>query len=157
MNRKLYILVLLFAAWPVNNAFRLLMALESVIGWPFLFNEEDWPGIQWYLFFVGNSVSFLFIMWAAWLYMTGGYKRDVDVLDAFGAAFIVQISDIIHYIGWQRHCEPIIFIQGFVILFAALKLLDRQLKKRNGKRGKTMAHDYSRFGGRDNVRNDGVQ
>ena len=131
MNRKGYILLLLFAAWPVNILFKLFMHLDRGSYRPFLFNNEE-AGLQWYLFHVGGSASYILIFWALWLYITGGYKKDRDIMTAFGALFITQISDLIHYIGWQRHCNTVVFLQGFVILFAALILLDRQIRKRYG-------------------------
>lgn len=131
MNRRAYILLLLFAAWPVNLLFMWFMHMDRGSYRPFLFNSEE-AGLQWYLWHVGGSSAYILIFWALWLYITGNFKRDRDVITAFGAIFIVQISDLIHYVGWQRHCHTVVFLQCFVILFSFLILLDRQLKKRYG-------------------------
>lgn len=131
MNRKGYILLLLFVSWPVNSLFRLFMNRDRGSYRPFLFNVEE-AGLQWYLWHLGGSLSYVLIFWAIWLYIHGGYKKDRDIITLFGALFLCQISDVVHYIGWQRHCVTIVFLQGFVILFAALILLDRQIRKRYG-------------------------
>lgn len=128
MTRKAYILILLFAAWPINNAFKFFMGLNAGKHTPFLFNDET-VGLQWYLWHVGGSLCYIMIFWALWLYINGNYKKDKDVLTTFGALFITQCSDLIHYIGWQRHSETVLFVQGFVILFAALTLVDRNFTR----------------------------
>lgn len=131
MNRKAYILLLLFLSWPVNNFFRFFMSRPAVAFRPFIFCDEQ-VNFQWYLWHLGGSASYIMIFWALWLYINGNYKRERDVITAFGAIFINQVSDIIHYMGWQRHNETFIFLQGFVLIFAAGMILDRQLKKKYG-------------------------
>lgn len=131
MNRKAYILLLLFLSWPVNNFFMFFRGREDAIIRPFVFNSEQ-ASWHWHLWHIGGSMSYIMILWAAWLYITGSYKKEKDVLTAFGAIFINQLSDIVHYIGWQRHNETFIFLQGFILIFAAGMILDRQLKKRYG-------------------------
>lgn len=128
MNRKGYILILLFLAWPVCNLHRFFSHMDRGSYRPFLFNNEE-AGLQWYLFHVGGSACYIMIFWAIWLYITGGYKKDRDILTVFGAIFINQVSDLLHYTAWQRHSTTILFLQGFVILFALLILLDRHIKQ----------------------------
>lgn len=128
MTRKAYILLLLFAAWPVNNLYRFFMRIEAGKHRPFLFNEEV-TGLQWYLWHTGGALCYIMIFWALWLYMTGNYKRERDIVTTFGAIFMVQCSDIIHYVGWQRHSPTVLFIQGFIIVFAGLILVDRHYMK----------------------------
>lgn len=104
---------------------------EDAIIRPFVFSIEQ-ASFHWYLWHIGTSLCYIMIFWAIWLYITGYFKKERDILTAFGAIFINQISDIVHYMGWQRHNETFIFLQGFVIIFAAGIILDRQLKKRYG-------------------------
>lgn len=129
MNRKAYILLLLFFSWPVNNLFRFFDI--GGIHRPFVFNVEE-VDMDWYLWHIGGSLSYIMIFWGCWLYMQANYRKDRDIITLFSVIVINQISDIIHYIGWQRHCEPFIVLQGFNLLVGALLILERQLKKRYG-------------------------
>jgi hypothetical protein len=131
MNRKSYILLLLFLQWPLFNLYRLFMALPGDKRRLFLFCQEE-QGIQWYLRFLGDSIAYACVFMAVWLYIKANYKKDRDVITAFGAVFINQVIDIFHYIGFSRHSEWVLCIEGFVMLFAGLILVDRQLKKKHG-------------------------
>lgn len=86
----------------------------------------------WYVWHISGCISYILIFWALWLYINGNYRRDKGVLTVFGAIFMNQITDVIHYIGWQRHLEGFIVFQGLVLLFAGIILLDRYLKEKDG-------------------------
>jgi hypothetical protein len=131
MNRRSYIILLLFLSWPVNNLFRFFKWPVRDNYRPFLLNDES-VDPAWYAWHICGSLSYIVIFWAVWLYMNGNYKRDAGVLTIFGAIFFNQITDIIHYLCWQRHLEGFILFQGFVLLFAGIINLDRYLKQRNG-------------------------
>lgn len=133
MNRKSYILLLMFLQWPLFNLYRLWGSRPRVERRPFLFNEEV-QSAQWHLRFLGDTLGYALLLLAVWLYVNGNYKKDRDVITIFGAVLINQLIDIFHYIGFNRHSEWIVFIEGFVMLFAGIILFDRQLKKKYGKR-----------------------
>lgn len=133
MNRKSYILILLFLQWPLFNLYRLWGAAPRVELRPYLFCREV-QSYQWHLRFLGDSVGYGLLLLAIWLYITANYKRDRDVLTVLGAVVINQFLDIFHYIGFNRHSEWLVFVQGFVMLFAGLILLDRQLKQKYGQK-----------------------
>lgn len=130
MNRRSYILLLLFLSWPVNNLYRFIKWPEVKSFRPFMLNNEV-VDPEWYGWHLGGAISYTMIYWAVWLYMNGNYKKDAAIMRIFGALFIVQATDIINYTCFQRHLFGFFIFQGFVIAYAGIINL-WNLRKRNG-------------------------
>lgn len=130
MNRRSYILLLLFLSWPVNNLYRFIQWPEVKLFRPFILNDEV-VDPAWYGWHLGGAIGYTMIYWAVWLYMTGHYKKDAAILRLFGAIFIIQAMDIINYVCFQRHLFAFFLLQGSVLICAAAINLWK-LRKRNG-------------------------
>lgn len=91
-------------------------------------DKAQWDDIQWYVHDVCQCVCYLIIFLATWLYVDSPKKRDKDVLVAFGAILVNQCIDLVHYIGWHRRSEAILFIEGIVLLVAAIKIFLKNRK-----------------------------
>lgn len=119
MNRKLYILMLLFSSWLVANLHRGLNNLPVKYIHPCPLDKQYEVSRHWYIHFVLKDISYIFIFLGVWLYLTSNMKKDKDVVVAFGALFFVQILDLIHYLLWARHNEWVLLLQGAIITAAA--------------------------------------
>lgn len=125
MNRKGLILVLYFISWPVNSLHRLWNSSPAKSVYWYLFDRKCQDDIQWFFHDLFQSICYLLIFIATWLYIDSPRKRDKDVLIAFGAILVNQFIDLFHYIGWHRRCEAVLFLEGIVIIIAALKIFLR--------------------------------
>lgn len=119
MNRKLYILLLLFSSWLVINLHRVLNNVPVKDIYPCPLDTAYKVSIHWYAHFVLKDISYIMIFLALWLYITSNMRKDKDVIVAFGSLFIVQVSDLLHYLLWARHSEWALLFQGIFIIAAA--------------------------------------
>lgn len=119
MNRKSYILTLLFTSWLVNNLHRALNNLPIRYIHPCPLDKKYEVSWHWYVHFTLKDISYIFIFLAVWLYATSNMKKEKDVIFAFGALLVVQISDLFHYLLWARHNEWILLAQGVIIISTA--------------------------------------
>lgn len=119
MNRKAYILTLLFASWLVANLHRALNNMPVKYIYPCPLDKQYEVSRHWYIHFVLKDTSYILIFLAVWLYITSNMKKDKDVMVSFGALFIVQASDLFHYLLWARHNEWVLLLQGAIIIAAA--------------------------------------
>lgn len=122
MNRKAYIIVLLFLSWGIGNIHRIWNNTDPVYTNPFPF-DRDYPVTwHWYIHTILKDVSVLSVLLALWLYVTGNFRRDKGISTIFGAIFVIQLTDLPHYILAARHSEVVLAIQGAILLYAALKI-----------------------------------
>lgn len=129
MNRKAYILVLLFLSWIIANAHRAWNNTPIQVINPIPFERDYEITIHWYAHFILKDISYILIFLSILLYITSHLKRDKDVLVCFGAVFVVQMTDLIHYILFARHNEYVLFFQGLIMLSAALIILLKKSQK----------------------------
>lgn len=128
MTRKAGILMLYFLSWPVNSLHRLWnSAPAKTIYWYFA-DSKVCDDIQWYIHDLCQCISYIMIFIATYLYIDSPKKKDPDVLVAFGAILVNQILDLIHYLGWHRRSEAFLFLEGIIILLAALKIFLKNRK-----------------------------
>jgi len=125
MRRKHYILILLFLWWPVNNLHRLWNNSPARRVECFLFTSA-WEDIQWYIHDLCQTVSYALIFWGIWLYT--GIKKDSDIVSVISSLLVIQIIDVVHYMGWHRRSEAILAVEGLILAFIALKIF---IKHRN--------------------------
>jgi hypothetical protein len=128
MNRKAYILLLIYGSWAVINIHRVWnnMAIEYVHPAPLDPSYEATK--HWHYHVILKDVSVLMLMMAAYLYMSGNIRKDKDISRSFGAMVIVWISDIVHYLIWARHSEMVLSLQGMFLLITVTFILIRKLE-----------------------------
>lgn len=90
---------------------------------PFPLDPEYGVTWHWYIYMLLKDISYLVIFLALWLYMHSSLKRDRQVLSAFGAIFVVQLTEIPHYLLIARHSEGVLLLQGIYLIGIALKIL----------------------------------
>lgn len=129
MNRKAYILFLVFASWLVLNLHRVLNNMPVREIHPCPMDSDYEVTIHWYAHFVLKDVSYIMIFLAIWLYITSNLRKDKDVILAFWALFVVQVSDIFHYLLWARHNEWFLLFQGVIIVAAAVVIKFKKASK----------------------------
>lgn len=123
MNRKSYILALLFLSWIVANMHRAWNNIPIQVIHPIPFERSYEITFHWYAHFILKDISYILIFLSILLYINSHLKRDKDVLICFGAVFVIQMTDLIHYILFARHNEYVLFLQGLIMLSAALIIL----------------------------------
>ena len=65
----------------------------------------------------------MLIFIAIYLYIEMPKKRDNDIITVFTMMMINQAIDLVHYIGWHRHNEWVLTLEGLIIIYASLKIL----------------------------------
>ena len=128
MNRKAYILILMYLGWPLNLVHRAWNNATIHFISPFPYERQE-LSVQWYVYGILSIVSWLSIFWGIWIYITGNYKGDRDFKTVLAAYFIILAIDLPHYLLWFRRCEGVLFIEGIIILGAAFLTTWRAYKK----------------------------
>jgi len=128
VNRKAYIMLLMYLSWPVNLVHRVLNNRPEKVITPFMFEPEQLD-IQWYIKDVLNIVSWLMIFWAIWLYITGNYRQDRDFKDVFTAYFIILAIDLPHYLLWFKRCEGVLYVELLIMMVSGGLFWWRHFKK----------------------------
>lgn len=123
MNRKAYILTLLYLSWGMYNVHRFWNNTEPVYVYPFPLDKDYEVTWHWYIYLLLKDLSYLLILLALWLYVSRGMRKDKEIMGVFGAVFVVQLIEIPHYLLWARHSEQVLFIEGLILVWSAVKLL----------------------------------
>lgn len=127
MRRKHYILALLFLWWPVNNIHRAWNSAPAEwVQWYFFSDAKE--DIQWYVHDICQAIAYGIIFWGMWLYADSNIKRDHDIRTVIGGIALIQLIDIVHYVGWHRHSEVMLVIEGLILAFIALKIFIKYRK-----------------------------
>lgn len=128
MDRKAYIMLLMYLSWPVNLVHRYWNNRPEDIIYPFPLEPEK-IDIQWYIRDMLNIISWLMIFWAVWLYINGNYKKDRDFRDVFRAYFIILMIDLPHYLLWFKRCEWVLYIELIIMVVSGGLMCWRHYKK----------------------------
>lgn len=118
----------MYAAWPVNLVHRYWLCRPISYITPFAFDPTR-VSVHEHVYNLFGLVSWLFIFWAIWLYITGNYRQDRDFKTIFAAHFINLIIDVPHYLLVYQQSELICFIQGMIVVAASIWTLRRYIKK----------------------------
>lgn len=137
MTRKIIIILLMLGHWVIINIHRAWNNLPSRELHPFPLDKSYPMSWHWYIHFILKDISILMLLLAAYIYMHSSViiKRDKDIARMFGCMVIVYTSDIIHFLGWARHSEIVLSIQGLFILLNATLMIIRNIMK-NGQANK---------------------
>lgn len=119
MNRKDLILFLLLASWPAGMLRYAFRGSQEV---HYFILPELWDSLSWYSYHITHIVTYIFIFFAMWLYMTSNMRKDKDVINVFTGLFIVQILDLPHYLLLRQQSLYFIIFQGLIILLFSLKI-----------------------------------
>lgn len=125
MSRKGIIIILLGISWPMDNIHRLLNAHKEWPGHWFIFRPAYIEDLQWYIHDLCQAFSYLCIFIAIQLYITSLLRKDSDINLIFKSILIMQVVDIIHYIGWHRTSELILTLEAIFFLYIALKIVKK--------------------------------
>lgn len=128
MNRKAYIMLLMYLSWPVNLVHRYWNNRPIEMITPFMFEGQE-LSVQWYVSGLLNIISWLMIFWGIWLYITGSYRQDRDFRDVFGAYFIILMIDLPHYLLWFKRCEWVLYIELCIMMVSGGLFWWRHYKK----------------------------
>lgn len=126
MNRRGYMILLLFLSWVLYNMHRIWNNTQPVLTHPFPLDpgyEITW---HWYIYMLLKDLSYLFILWALWLYITRNGKKDNTIIGVFNAVLFVQIIEIPHYLLWARHSEVVLFFEGCILIRSGYKLIRKK-------------------------------
>lgn len=119
----------MFSAWPVTLAHRVLNNRPIAMITPFPFSNQE-LSVHFHVWMILDIVSWLFIFWAIWLYITGNYRQDKDFKTIFAAHFFNLILDLPHYLLAYKQWEWVCALQGMVIVAAAICITYRSYKKK---------------------------
>lgn len=125
MSRKGIIIILLGISWPVDNIHRLLNAHKEWPGHWYPFRSDYIEDLQWYIHDLCQAVSYLLIFIAIQLYISSLLRKDSDISLIFKSILIMQILDVIHYIGWHRTSELVLIIEGLFFLYISIKIIKK--------------------------------
>lgn len=120
MNKKQFIIFLLFASWLVSNLHRALNNMPVKQIHPALMDASYEVSKHWYVHFILKDISYIFIFYSIWIYINSSLKRDKDIIFSFLAIFISQCADLIHYLLWARHNELFLCVQGLFMIGSAI-------------------------------------
>lgn len=120
MNKKQFIIFLLFSSWLVSNLHRSLNNMPVKQIHPALLDASYEVSKHWYVHFILKDISYIFIFYSVWVYINSSIKRDRDIIFSFFVIFISQIADLIHYVLWARHNEWFLLFQGIFMIISAI-------------------------------------
>lgn len=134
MSAKGKTLILLFVWWPVNNLHRLLNNTPAQMLHLFPFAPTCTEDIQWHVHSICESISYLCIFIGIRLYIGQLRNRQIAIDQVIDLIIILQIVDLIHYLGWHRRSEIILTLEGLMFIACALRIF---IKYTHGQTGKT--------------------